>query len=184
VFERQTRALDVSVAGALLAAQFEASDRHWRIDTLERKRSELERKRLLLELEVQQALLEAVLRSVPVGIIIYDREMRVLGVNAEYSRLAQTSARQPCDPLPCGAALSTAIDGRACERLLAGEAVYEEDVRYEAPGGATCYADFHFRPVFDLFGSVIAVVGTAIDVSARHESGGRREKRKRRALRT
>jgi signal transduction histidine kinase len=31
------------------------------------------------------------------------------------------------------------------------------------------YADFHFRPVFDVFGSVIAVIGTAVDVTIRHE---------------
>jgi two-component system, OmpR family, phosphate regulon sensor histidine kinase PhoR len=175
MFATQIKALDVAVACVLLATQIETSNRDPQSDIIERKQSELDGERLLLELEVQRALLETVIDSAPVGIILYDREMQVLGVNTEYARLAGSGAGQPGGRSFWAVVPEPGPHRQAHDRVLTGEAVNEEDVRCDFPNGEVRYCDFRFRPVRDVSRGIIAVVGMVIDVTLRHELDEQRE---------
>lgn len=175
MFATQIKALEVALACGLLAAQIEASNQEPQNDTVDRKQGDLDAPRLLLELEVQRALLETVIDSAPVGIILYDRDMQVLGVNAEYARLAGIGPGQLRGQLLWEVVLEPGVNAQVHARVLAGEAVNEDDVRCAFPNGEVRYFDFRFRPVRDTSRGIIAVVGTVIDVTMRHEFDEERE---------
>jgi PAS domain S-box-containing protein len=156
-------------------SELEALNQHLQSEIDQRKQGEQERERLVFQLESQRTLLETVIDSAPIGIIVYDTEMRVLGVNAEYARLARTDTGQLSyrilhDVEPIGG-----ISKHVHEQVLAGDAVDEEDVRYESAYGEVRYCDLRFRPVRNSAHKVIAVVATASDVTGRHELDEQRE---------
>ncbi len=157
-------------------AELEALNQHLQNEIAQREQSELERERLVSQLEAQRTLLETVIDSAPIGIIVYDAEMHVLGVNAEYARLARTNPGQLREQMLHEAAPIVGVRSKLVhEQVLAGEAVDEEDVRYESVYGEVRYCDLRFRPVRDAAHKVIAVVGTASDVTGRHELDEQKE---------
>jgi PAS domain S-box-containing protein len=158
-------------------SELEALNQHLHDEIAQRKQGELERELLVSQLEAQRTLLETVIDSAPIGIILYDTEMRVLGVNAEYARLARTDTGQLRYGMLQEVALApiAGVSKQVHEQVLAGDAVDEEDVRYESAYGEVRYCDLRFRPVRDADHKVIAVVGTASDVTGRHELDEQRE---------
>src|SRR2546423_1218343 len=120
MFARQVKALDMGLVCVLLAAQLEASNQSLNNGFLERKPGELEQEHLLLELEVQRAVLETVINNAPVGIILYDPDMRVLGVNAEYARLAPSGTRQLRGQLAREIVPDPIVSNHIHRRVLAG----------------------------------------------------------------
>lgn len=139
------------------------------MDISDRKRVAEERERLHMQLEAEHTLLETIVGSAPVGIVLLDRQMRVMGLNAEYARLAGGSVasmreRSIYEVVPWARA-----SRHLYERSLAGEAVDQDNFPYPHPDGETRYFDLRYRPVRDGSGEVSSLLGTVTDVTARYE---------------
>lgn len=142
------------------------------------KQAEVERERLLAQLEAERARLAAVLQQLPSGVIIAEAPSgRLLHYNEEAARLL----RHPLIPSAAvhGAAHDCAIhpDGRSylpeeypIARALRGEVVKEENLRCRHPGSGVSYLSVTSAPVRDTSGQIVAAVSTLHDVSERRRA--------------
>jgi two-component system CheB/CheR fusion protein len=124
-----------------------------------------EKVRTRRQIEEQRTLLETIFESTPIGIILFDREMRILDLNAEYARMAHLDpptvrGRRLYDIAP-------AARDRAHfhARVLAGEVIDQDSVPYPAPDGSIRYYDILYRPVRGAGGTVTGILSAATDVT-------------------
>lgn len=143
------RAADGTITGAL----------NFSVDVTEKVRS-------LRQIEEQRTLLETIVEGTPVGIILYDREMRAVNVNTAHARMARM---EPAAILGKSVyELSPTAESRRAihERVLAGESLDLDVMAYEHPDdGELRYYDIRYRPVRGADGSVTGVLSTTIDIT-------------------
>lgn len=122
------------------------------------------------EVEAQRALLETIVQGVPVGIAFYDREMRLVNLNAEWGRMMgvdpiEVRGKVVYDVLPD-------FESRraAHRRALAGEDVAAVTVPFTRAGDSKPrFYDLSLRPVRDASGEVTGILSAVVDVTERHE---------------
>jgi PAS domain S-box-containing protein len=134
-----------------------------------------ERKRIERELEDTKGLLEAIIRQMPIGILVADaRSGEILIANDEIERLYGLGFR-PTDIKVFGDYTRLArrhLDGRPYEvneypfvRSLKGEVIRNELAGVVRPDGSEVFISGSSAPVFDSNDNVVASVALSIDVT-------------------
>ena len=102
----------------------------------------------------------------PVAMALYDRDMRLVHLNAEYARLSRLDVQEARGKVLYEVAPATEARRRIHEAVLAGESIDETSVPYKFPGDLrpTC-SDIRYRPLRDADGNVVGIVSTVIDVT-------------------
>ena len=117
------------------------------------------------QLEAQRGLFETTIAVAPVGIAVFDREMRFVNLNSEYARMARIdldNARGNTlyDLVPM------AREREALHhRVLLGEAIDLENVRFVHLDGEVRFYDFRYRPMYNAHGAISGMLSTATDVT-------------------
>ena len=169
VFPAQDFALNASADSAaqqrvIVALQQQA--RALQAEIAERKRVERTLQATLQQLSIERARFEAVLKQMPAGVIIVDRDERVVFENAQLARLLGYSSAAP-DPAAQGASVPYRA---ALERALKnGETVSVEETEYRQPAGGRVVLEISAVPIRDDAGCVLAAVARVADVSARKQ---------------
>ena len=162
----ELKALEDSTAQqrAIFALQQQA--RALQSEIAERKKAERNLQTTLQQLSLERARFEAVLKQMPAGVIIVDRDERVVFENAQLLGLLGYSSAAP-DP----AAQSASVPYRAAlERALKnGETVGAEEIEYARPSGGRVVLEISAVPIRDDAGCVLAAVARVADVSARKQ---------------
>jgi PAS domain S-box-containing protein len=117
------------------------------------------------EVEDQRGLLETVLGSAPVGVMLLDRDLRIVNINAEYVSM---TGRPLADLLGHSLHDVSPLKGRRAptyERALAGEELEEHNFSYTFPDGRVRHYDMRYRPLRDPQGAVTGLVCTALDIT-------------------
>ncbi|MBE0609473.1 MAG: PAS domain-containing protein, partial [Dehalococcoidia bacterium] len=120
------------------------------------------------------ALMRQLFATMPVGVALFDREMRLLEWNDAFRRFLEENEPSMAARVRPGAPLAEVSPFRAerAEALfraaLAGEPVRRDAVPYEGPNGTT-YWDINLRPLIE-DGEVIGVVDTIMDATFRVRS--------------
>ncbi len=116
-------------------------------------------------LEIQQARTASIIADSPIGLSFFDRDMRVLTLNAEYARIAHFDLAGAVGQVLYDLAPGT--EGRRAlhERVLAGEPVDEDNVAYQYPGEETRYYDIRYRPVRREDGAITGILSAVTDVT-------------------
>src|SRR5580704_8317371 len=142
-------------------------------DITRHKLAEIERERLLSEVEAERKRLEAVASQMPLGLLISDREGKLIFFNQEGERLLGHPlkigsdyldyarfgpAHQDGTPLP---ATEHAM-GRA---LLKGEVIRDEEGPYRRPDGSITTLQISAAPVYDEAKNMIGTVALLGDIS-------------------
>jgi PAS domain S-box-containing protein len=129
-----------------------------------------EKVRARQEVETQRSILETILAESPVGVVLFDRQMRLTHLNAEYARIAgldPDTARGLTiyDYFP-GARRREALH----RRVLDGEDLDLPNISHRDPRtGQILYYDVYYRPVANASGEITGVVGVVVDVTERRE---------------
>ena len=122
------------------------------------------------QLEAQRGLLETMVAAAPVGIAFFDRDMRIVTLNAEWARMAGTDVITARSQILYDVLPNMRERQAAHQRALSGEAVDLEDVVYHLPGeDQPRHYEVHFRPIWDKDGAIAGTLVAASDVTARHE---------------
>jgi two-component system, OmpR family, phosphate regulon sensor histidine kinase PhoR len=127
-------------------------------------------------LVAHQSLLQIMLDASPVGIALYDCEMRVVSANTEWARmmgvdLPFVSGRVLYDLVPSSKELRPIH-----QRVLAGEEVDSISQPIQIAGqDKFSYYDVRRRPIFDANGAVTGMLAVLIDVTEREELDRRKD---------
>jgi PAS domain S-box-containing protein len=122
------------------------------------------------QLENQRALLETMVAAAPVGIAFFDRDMRIVTLNAEWARMSGTDLIAARGQILYDVLPNMRARQAAHQRALSGEAVDLDDVLYDLPGeDRPRHYEVHFRPIWDKDGAIAGTLVAASDVTARHE---------------
>lgn len=120
------------------------------------------------ELEAQKTLLETILAETPVGVVLYDPDMRITHLNAEYARISRFELETARGRVLYDVAPDTVSRRAFHEQVLSGHALDTSNVNYTFPEDAhTTYADVRYRPLRGLDGSVTGILSTVVDVTER-----------------
>ena len=162
------------------------------IDIDDARRHELERERLLREVEEQKAAFDAVHAQLPVGLIIIEADTgKLLYFNPEAERLL--GGFHPTDDFDgytrYGGEHADGTPYRAEEypiaRAARGETLEQVTLRYRRSASDVAVLSVSARPVRDASGRVVHAVATLVDVTARRAAQrelAEREERLRAAL--
>lgn len=120
------------------------------------------------------ALMRQLFATMPVGVALFDRSMRLLEWNDAFRRFLEEHKPEMAQKVRPGAALAE-VSPFATDRAealfklaLAGEVVRRDGVPYEGPAGTT-YWDIHLQPLIEN-GEVAGVVDTIMDATSRVRS--------------
>ncbi|MEO8288719.1 MAG: PAS domain S-box protein [Chloroflexota bacterium] len=120
------------------------------------------------EIEATNALLSSVVSEAPVGIVVYDRDMRIMQLNAEYARLARFDMEEVKGQVLYDVAPYTLARKTLHKQVLSGESIDEQSVPHQFPDEAQLrYSDIRYRPLRGADGKVTGMLSTVIDVSER-----------------
>ncbi|MDQ5823556.1 MAG: PAS domain S-box protein [Chloroflexota bacterium] len=123
------------------------------------------------EIEAQRSLLATIIEGMPVGVVYYDTDMRIVNYNAEWERIAgvrnsgdlRGHTLYEIDP-------ATEDRRELHKRALQGEMISLVDVPHVQPRtGKTVYGDIHLRPVRDADGNIVGLLSAIVDSTLRHE---------------
>ena len=121
------------------------------------------------ELQAQKTLLDTIFQSAPIGLALFDVEMRYLNVNAEYARLSRHKIEALKGRIMYEVEPSALARKPVHDRVLAGESVDDENVAYTHAGGEVKYYSLLYRPVRDASGFIIGVLSAVVDVTERQQ---------------
>jgi PAS domain S-box-containing protein len=123
------------------------------------------------EIEAQRSLLATIIEGMPVGVVYYDTDMRIVNYNAEWERIAGVRYTGDLRGLTL-----YEIDPQTEERkhlhmrALEGEMISLVDVPHVQPRtGKTVYGDIHLRPVQDANSKIVGLLSAIVDSTLRHE---------------
>lgn len=125
------------------------------------------------EIEAQRSLLETIIQGMPVGVVYYDTDMRIVNYNAEWERISDLGQRDVRGRTlyeldPGSMELMELMDLH--KRAMSGEMISLLDVSYTQPrNGKTVYADIYLRPVRDASGKITGLLSALVDSTLRHE---------------
>jgi PAS domain S-box-containing protein len=148
------------------------------LDITQRRAMELERQRLLGEMEAERARLAAVLDQLPAGVFIAEAPTGRLVMG---NRLVEALTGRPFQPSSSTEdyerdyAQSLHADGRPYtseemplrRSLLKGEAVQGEEMVFQHPNGDRVTVLISSAPIRDRDGAIVAAVATLVDVTER-----------------
>ncbi|MFL5732892.1 MAG: PAS domain-containing protein [Chloroflexia bacterium] len=118
--------------------------------------------------EAQRALLETVIAEAPVGIVVYDRDMRILHANEEYARISRFDRDGVIGRVLYDVAPGVVVRKDFHKRLLAGETPEMEYIQYQFPGDdEPTYTEARYRPIRDENGAVTGILSILVDVTER-----------------
>src|SRR5439155_20856042 len=118
--------------------------------------------------EAQKTRLETIIAGSPVGIVMYDRDMRITHYNAEYARMSRFDAEEIKGRVLYELAPTTLPRKPLHQRVLAGESIDQQNVPHKFPDEEhTRYTDIGYRPIRDASCEVVGILGTLVDVTAR-----------------
>jgi PAS domain S-box-containing protein len=132
------------------------------------------------QLEAQRALFETMIAVAPVGIAVFDHEMRFVNFNGEYARMARTDLTTARGQRLYDLVPRTREREALHRRVLLGESIDLENVRFVHPDGEVRYYDFRYRPMYDAHGAISGLMSTITDVTEKVR--GREEVEDQRAL--
>ncbi len=116
-------------------------------------------------LELQQARTAAIIADTPIGLSFFDRDMRVLTLNAEYTRIAHFDPVTAVGEVLYDLAPGTEARRALHDRVLAGEPLDEDNVPYQYPGEDTRFYDIRYRPVREAGGAITGILSAVTDVT-------------------
>jgi len=161
-------ALEDGAAQERVIVALQQQARALQLEIAERKKVEHTLQAALQELSVERARFEAVLKQMPAGVVMVDRDGQVVFANAQFTRLlgyaataVGTESSEQGVPAPHFGPLERA--------LKSGEAVSAEEIDYRQPAGGQLVLDVSAVPIRDEAGRVLAAVATVADVSARKQ---------------
>src|SRR5215217_9631760 len=140
-------------------------------DISQRRRAEEERETLLGRLEYEHTLLEAVVKQLPIGLIVAEAPGGKVLLHNEAARalLGEAVETLPDDaPLPAvrpDGAPYTPQDFPIARALASGEEIEREAMLYRREDGSLAHLTVSARPVRDESGRILAGVGTFDDVT-------------------
>jgi PAS domain S-box-containing protein len=112
----------------------------------------------------------------PVGVAIFDREMRFVALNAEYARISRFDPVASRGRSLYEVAPSTCVRRAIHARALAGESLVQANVTYQFPDDPQAtYVDVNYRPLWDGQGAVIGLLTSVVDVTDRVRAQARVE---------
>ena len=123
-----------------------------------------EKVRARQEIEAQRSLFRTVLETAPIGITLYDRDMRIIEVNPEQLRLSGATAEQLLGKVIYDLYPVALERKRLHDRVLAGDSVDIHSVPYQHPGGDRYY-DIRYRPMRNSSGEVVGLLSSSVDVT-------------------
>ena len=120
------------------------------------------------ELETQKNLLEAILSETPVGVVLYDPDMRITHLNAEYARISRFDLESARGRILYEIAPDTVSRRAFHQKVLSGDTLDTSNVNYTfAEDAHTTYADVRYRPLRDPEGRITGILSTVVDVTER-----------------
>jgi PAS domain S-box-containing protein len=151
-------------------------------DITARKRAEMERENLLRALDIERELTQSALRgekafsgllvrSVPAGIVTYDRDLRITTWNPLMERLAGSTESEVL-----GRPLLDVMDGRTesvaarMQAALAGADGPAEEHQFEAPGAGTLWLEIQHAPLRSGDGEIVGGVAFVRDTTERRKA--------------
>lgn len=117
------------------------------------------------ELEKQRATLRTIIEGAPIGLALFDRDVRLVDLNGEYARVGGYTPEEVRGKLFYEIRSENLERADLLTRALAGESLDEENVAFKSPGGELRYYDVRYRPVRDAEGSVIGFLSAITDVT-------------------
>ncbi len=146
-------------------------------DITQRKQAEVERERLLQELETERARFEAVLRQMPAGVMIADAASGKLVLTNEqakqilgyrYEQSLEFSEYQPIVPFGAFRAdgqLYALEDYPLVRSLTRGEVISNEEMELRTSDGSCIFINVNSAPILDTQEQIVAAVVVFQDVS-------------------
>jgi PAS domain S-box-containing protein len=151
-------------------------------DITARKRAEMERENLLRALDIERELThsalrgekafsELLVRSVPAGIVTYDRDLRITTWNPLMERLAGHPAADVT-----GRPLLEVLDGRAASMAARMQAAVQgadgppEEHQLEIPGAGTLWLEIQHAPLRSGDGVVVGGIAFVRDITERRQA--------------
>jgi PAS domain S-box-containing protein len=147
-------------------------------DITRHKLAEMERERLLSEVEAERKRLDAVASQMPLGLLISDRIGKLIFFNQEAERLLGHPLMDGAaylDSAPFGAAAcpdaASLLAGQHTMggALLRGEVVRDEERPYQRPDGTFTTLQISAAPVYDEARNMTGTVALLVDISPRKE---------------
>jgi PAS domain S-box-containing protein len=146
-------------------------------DITRHKLAEMERERLLSEVEAERKRLEAVASQMPLGLLISDREGKLIFFNQEGERLLGHRLRLGSDyldyarfgPSHQNGTPLLATEHAMGRALLKGEVIRDEEGPYRRPDGSITTLQISAAPVYDEAKNMIGTVALLGDISPRKE---------------
>ncbi|MEG4067322.1 PAS domain S-box protein [Microcoleus sp. Pol11C2] len=148
-------------------------------DVTDRKQAEAERERLLHQLEIERARLEAVLRQMPAGVMIADAASGKLVLANEqtkqiigygYEQLLELEEYPPIIPseiFRLDGQLYAPHEYPLVRSLKTGEVVTNEEIEIHRNDGSRIFINVNSAPILDNQGQIVAAVAIFQDVSER-----------------
>ncbi|BAY09113.1 PAS domain S-box protein [Calothrix sp. NIES-2098] len=150
-------------------------------DITERKQVEAEKERLWQELEIERTRFEAVLRQLPVGVLIADATSgKLILANEQAKQIVRYDYEQSLELeeyLPVTPFAAFDRDGRLYEAyeyplarsLFTGEAIANEEMGLHQTDGSHIFINVNSAPILDRQNQIVAAVAVFQDVTARKQ---------------
>lgn len=128
------------------------------------------------DLEAQRTMLQTIVEGTPVGIALYDADLRLIDLNHTWASLVgvdleEARGKRAGDMFP-----SDLMQHDALRQALAGETVDSINVAHRHPvTGETLAFDLHYRPVRNHEGKVTGILNAMVDVTERHRLETRKD---------
>lgn len=134
--------------------------------------------KLVSDLQVQRASLEALIEQLPAGVVLSDTTGALVQANSSFREFFEPPGGR-VDSIQAWAAMGAfRPDGSACtaedfplaRSLRTGEAVIQEPLEFQKHGGNVHSVEISTRPIFDDNGKIASAVAVVADVTQRRQA--------------
>lgn len=123
--------------------------------------------------EASKAILETTIETVPVGLVHFDRDMRILNMNSTYAQWGFLDSATAIGKVLYDLREASRARQHMHRRVLAGESIDEKNLEVRPPAQDQArYYDVYYRPVRsgnEAEGEIIGIVSAVVDVTGRME---------------